>query len=358
MLEQIRNVLIATPGLKGREIANKIGAERSAVNAFLHAHSEHFVQDDSYCWSLVAPSSMEVTFEGGRWVDCDSFESSLARLGSPLDASCEAVAFVLPKECKIFLDAAARFLALCNQLADSGKTTTIDFSECKTTMHYLDRVGFFDHLDLRVEVTPERPNVSKAKIYQGNSSAVVEFGSVDPTSGNKELINQLTDRFVQQSDSRYEVAASTVFGEFIRNIKDHSESQLEGFAALQRYSGRRKHIQTVVSDSGLGIFATLLPSIEAHHPKLFALHNQPDYAQQVVTAVLTQGEISRFGSGRGLGFKSTREQASKFAARLSVRQDHFSIDLQYRSGVVNDIRVVTDLPTIRGTHLCFDFFVD
>ncbi|MCR9261204.1 MAG: ATP-binding protein [Pseudomonadaceae bacterium] len=358
MLQRIKTLLTESPNLKGREIAKEIGEDRKAVNAFLHANAEHFVQDDAYCWRLITPPAMEITFEGDQWVDCDSFEASLKHAGSPLDAPCACVNFVLQKKCKILLDAAARFLALCNQLADDGKATIIDFSECKTTMHYFDRIGFFDHLDERVTVMPNRPNVSKAATYKGNSDAVVEFGSVDPSSGNKELINQLTDRFVQQSDERFEAAASTVFGEFIRNVKDHSESKLEGFAALQKYAGHRKHIQTVVSDSGLGIFATLLPSIEAHHPKLFSLHNQADYAQQVVTAVLTQGEISRFGSGRGLGFKSTRKQAGKFNARLSVRQTNFSIDLQYIGGIVKDIRIANDLPTIRGTHLCFDFFVD
>ena len=73
------------------------------------------------------------------------------------------------------------------------------------------------------------------------------------------------DYIVFITDSKYEAAASTVFGELIGNISEHSEYQLEGFAALQKYGGKRSHIQTVISDGGKGISATLRPSLE---PKL------------------------------------------------------------------------------------------
>jgi len=92
----------------------------------------------------------------------------------------------------------------------------------------------------------------------------------------------------------------------IGNVSEHSETPLQGFTALQKYGGRRKHIQTVVSDSGLGIAVTLKPSLMAHYPSLYKLHNSDDFDLQLVTAVSTEGEISRFGSGRGLGFKSSR----------------------------------------------------
>ena len=100
-----------------------------------------------------------------------------------------------------------------------GKAVTIDFNDCASTLRYFDRIGFIDHLDRRVTVLPKRPPVSGAEIYKGNSQAVVEFGAVDPNGANKILINQLIDRFVQQSADGYETAASTVFGELIGNIQ-------------------------------------------------------------------------------------------------------------------------------------------
>ena len=358
MRAEIEQVLREQPGLKGKEIAKKIGEERKLVNSFLHKNTDHFSQNDNYCWFLSAPSELRVQFEQNQWMDCNSFERSLENNGSPLDLECSSVVFVVPQKCNILLDAAARFLALCNQLAHVNSAVTIDFNDCISTLGYFDRIGFIDHLDMRVVVLPKRPNISKAAKYKGNSLKVVEFGSVDPYEEDKELINQLTNRFVQQSDDKYEAAASTVFGELIGNISEHSKSQLPGFAALQKYSGRRNHLQTVVSDSGLGIATTLKPSLSKHYPTLHRMNNSDNFDLHLVNAVLTKGEISRFGAGRGLGFKSSREQAIKFDARLSVRQCNFSIAIEYVSGQIHDVEQHTNLPSIYGTHLCFDFFVD
>ncbi len=358
MKDKIERVLKKIPGLKGKEIAKKIGEEKRAVNSFLHNNTDYFSQNENFCWFLTAPVELRVQFDQNQWMDCDAFEKSLTSAGSPLDLECASVVFVVPKKCNILLDAAARFLALCNQLAHAGKKVTIDFNDCKSTLDYFDRIGFIDHLDDRVELLPQKPSVSRATIYKGNSQTVVEFGGVDPDREDKELINQLTNCFVQQSDSKYEAAASTVFGELIGNISEHSKSRLHGFAALQKYSGMRNHIQTVVSDSGLGIIATLKPSLKAHYPALHKMHNRDGFDLMIVTAVLTKGEISRFGSGRGLGFKSSREQAIKFDARLSARQSNFSISIDYVNGKLHDIKRHIDLPTIHGTHLCFDFFID
>lgn len=359
MKHNIEQILKITPGLKGREIAKKIGTDKKSVNSFLHAHTDDFIQDNNYGWSLVKPTELRIEFEGNQWLDCNSFETSLGLLDSPLDSKCDVVIFVVLEKCNILLDTAARLLALCNQLVPAGKAVTIDFSDSQPTLTYFDRIGFLDHLDKNVTVLPERPTFSKALRYKGNSEAVVEFGTVDPKKTDKELVNQLTNCFVQQSDSRYEMAAFTVFSELIGNVSEHSETPIQGFAAFQMYSGgRRKHIQTVVSDSGLGIAATLKPSLMEHYPTLHKLHNSDDFDIQLVTAVLTKGNISRFGSGRGLGFKSSREQTVKFDARLSVRQETFSIDIEYKNGDIAHIDKQTELVKICGTHLCFDFFVD
>lgn len=358
MKYKIAQLLRTAPSLKGKEIARRIGESRSAVNSILHAHSNEFAQDDGFCWSLIHPTKLKIEFEENHWMDCASFESSLMEAGSPLDTESDVVIFVIPEKCNILLDAAARFLALCNQLAHAGRTVTIDFNDCNSTFSYFDRIGFIDHLDERVELFPQRPSRSKAHTYRGNSSTVVEFGGVDPGKEDKELINQLTNRFVQQSDSKYEAAASTVFGELIGNISEHSESQLEGFAALQKYGGKRSHIQTVISDGGKGIAATLRPSLEAHYPELHKIHSGGDIDIELVTAVLKKGEISRFGSGRGLGFKSSCKQAAKFDARFSVRQSNFSVSMAYVNGKLHDIQRRVELPTIHGTHICFDFFID
>lgn len=359
MKEKIIKLLKESPNLKGKEIAKKIGDNKKDVNSFLHNHLNEFNQDDNYRWSLVDTKQLIIEFENS-WVDRDSFESSLQKAGSPLDLDCPYVVFVIPENCKILLDAAARLLALCNQLIRSNKNVSIDFRECHSTLSFFDRIGFINHLDNDISVLPQRPAVSRASTYMGNSNAVVEFGAVDTGQINKDLINKLTDRFVQQSHSRYETAAYTVFSELIGNIKEHSCSPISGFAALQRYEGKKKHIQTIVSDSGLGIANTLRPSLAEHYPNLHKLYKDVNIESDVglVKTAMSKGEVSRFGAGRGMGFKSSREQAMKFDAQLSVRQEYFCLDLVYKDGQLIDVKRRLELSKILGTHICFDFFVD
>jgi hypothetical protein len=360
MQKDIERLLQKKPGLKGKEIAKKIGVSKKEVNSFLHSHKDLFVQDDNYGWSVIKSSEFKIELEGNKWVDSNSFEDALIRAGSPLETDCDSIVFVIPEKCNILLDAAARLLALCNQLVFFGKTVTIDFSDCHSTLTYFDRIGFMNHLHKRVTVLPGRPKFSRASKYKGNSDAVVEFGSVDPSQDNKELINHLTDSFVRQSDARYETAASTVFGELIGNVKEHSETPILGFAALQKYEGRKKHIQTVVSDSGLGIANTLRPSLKEHYPGLYKIFREVSIESNVglVIRALSEGEISRFGIGRGLGFKSSREQAMKFDALLTVRQENFGLDFRYKNGELVNINKRLALTKILGTHICFDFYVD
>lgn len=359
MEKTIQDVLQKEPGLKGTKIARKAGIDRRSANSCLHKHKKLFRQDENYCWFLATPSEKILELEN-YWVTGDSFEQSLRDVGCLFDSNTRSVLVKIPEECKIMLIAAARLLALLNQLVSIGKDVTIDLEECASTKFFLSRDGFFDHLDEKVKVVPNRPEVSAAKIYKGNSDTLVEFGAIDLERRNKDLVIQLTERFVQQSDSRFQTAAFTVFSELIGNVSEHSESPIHGFAALQKYGGRRKHIQTVISDSGLGIAETLRPSLKQHYPKLYKLYSKKNTKSdaRLVQTALSKGEISRWGSGHGLGFKSSRAQAMKFDANLSIRQDQFYLNFKYECGLLIGVESELNVPIIKGTHICFDFFVD
>jgi signal transduction histidine kinase len=357
MLKKIREILTKGPGLRGREIAQKAGLDRKEVNSFLHKHKDIFVQDDNYCWSLIGPLMLELD---SYWVTADSFEQSLAKTGCLLSSEAQTISIKIPDGCKIILAAGARLLSLLNQLIHIGKFVTVDLQECADTKSFLSRAGFFDLLDDQVNVIPSRPKFPAAKLFHGNSSALVEFGSIDPKKKNNDLIIQLVDRFVHQSSTRYQTAAATVFGELIGNVVEHSDTPINGFAALQKYEGKKKHIQTVVSDSGLGIAKTLRPSLEEHYGDLYKLYKEETVKSNagLVKTALCRGGISRFGAGRGLGFQSSSGQASKFDAEFSVRQERFYLNFKYKNGELVDIDSRLNIPKILGTHLCFDFFVD
>jgi len=360
MLDEIIEILTKTPAIKAKVIAKKLDVSKKEVNSLLHANIEKFSKDDEFKWSIANSSNLKIELEGDCWVNCSSFENSLLDSGSPLDLNVSSVTFVIPKDCKILLDASARLLALCNQVDKKGTQVIIDFSDCRQTLSFFNRIGFIDQLNEGVSVLPERPDQSTAVDYKGNNSSLVEYGPVDPSQMNKELMTQLTDCFIELSDEKYEMAASTVFSELIGNIKEHSESPLFGFAALQLYRGKRKHIQTVISDSGLGIAKTLRPSLKEHHPNLYKRFGERTDKSDadLVKEVLSKGEISRFGTGRGLGFYSSRKQAVKFNAKYSVRQEIFCLDFIYENGELDEVIEHHGLTKIHGTHLCFDFYID
>jgi len=262
----------------------------------------------------------------------------------------------------LLLEAIAKFLALVNQLMQRNITVSIDMCECDETRNYLNRAGFFDHLNEQITVLPSRPTESLAQKHRGSSESLVEFGSIDPKSTNKALIVNLGKCFVIKSSESYEIVALTIFSELIGNVSEHSESAIEGFAALQYYAPTHmpKHIQTVISDSGLGVSATLRPSLMLNYPKLYEAFGHENVESDIglVRETFSKGNISRFGGARGLGFKSSREQATKFNAKLSIRQETFNVELSYKDGQLNNHRIDRDLTKIHGTHICFDFMID
>jgi len=125
---------------------------------------------------------------------------------------------------------------------------------------------------------------------------------------------------------------------------------------------KKKHIQTVISDSGLGVAPTLRKALKENYHNLHKMYGNENIDSDIglVTEVFLKGGITRHGikSGRGLGFKSSREQAMKFDANLSIRQEVFSIDLLFKDGCLVNKQVSKDLTKILGTHICFDFYVD
>ena len=360
MKESIKKILAIKSPQKAVDIANALGLTRKEVNSFLHKNTVSFFQDEDFKWSVVLGNELIVNLQQKKWIDCESLENSLVVAGSPLDSVCEYITFIIPEKSAILLEASARLLALCNQLVHAGKTVKLDFTACIPTLTYLDRVGVLTQLHDNISVVPEKPKETRALKFAGKSAALVEVGNIDPTKSNKDIIIKLTETFVNLAGEAYKTVAYTIFAELVGNVSEHSQTPIPGFAALQVYSSNRKHIQTIVSDSGLGIATTLRPSLESHYPSLHRQFHTESLSSDIALVIeaISQGEISRFGAGRGLGFKSTTKQAMKFDAKLSVRQETFAVILQFENGELSEVKKFTNLVKINGTHICFDFFVD
>ena len=329
MRDQIRKLLSGRAPLKAKEIAKELSLDRTEVNSFLYNNLDAFKKDDEHRWSLTAGPEIVLTLPD-NWVNADDFEQLLSQSGKLLEDPSQAIRICYPsKNCRTMIDCTARLLAFANQLAARGNKVTCDLTNARSTHTYLDRAGFFDLVHDGVVFMPPRPIGSAAQRYQGQSNTLVEFGVVDLASNDRRvaLINQLTGTFVKRSAEAHKVAAFTVFSELIQNVAEHSKSAVPGFAGLQSYGGIRPHIKAVVSDSGVGIARTLRPALKKHYPGLFEKFGVVSLESDIgiVTEVMKVGGISRKGNdkGRGLGFESSRKQAMKFDAELSVRQEEF-----------------------------------
>lgn len=291
------------------------------------------------------------------WVNARAFDDALAQSGGPHQNKFLDVSIQLPIGCKIMVDAAARLLSLLNQLASTPRRVFLEFNpDDDNAIGYLNRMGFFDYLDKAVVVIPERPAYSSAEIYGGTSSSLVEFVRLNPKNCEETLPGRLADILDQACHGRKDKgrlvgAAFTTFAELIGNVYQHSETDLDGYAALQVYrnSGTAK---VVVSDSGKGIIDTLRPTLK--DPKYRNLSNT-----DLVVEIFRQG-LSRHGSIRGCGLKESASQAIKFKTILDVRLPNCSVHLVpskdgYRT---NTAYCNESLPLLWGTHICFDFKID
>lgn len=361
MLKIVRDFVSQNSGLKARTIATRLGLDRSLVSALLHAHKDTFQQDESSCWSLLAPVELRVEFgvEGKTWLAGKDVEKLLSKTGSPLDAPCQRVVFSLKKGSRMMLEALARLLALSNQLAYAGKAVVLDFTGSPSTATYLDRLGFFDHLNVSIDVLPKRALRGRSKEFRGNNDGVVEFRSINPAQEESEIPRLLERSFVACAGDSYSVAVMTILSELYSNVLEHSGASTPGFAGLQSYKATN-HIQAVISDSGRGIVGTLGPVLEQRYPEVARkVANSKDHAGvTLLKEVFSAGQISQVeAEGRGLGLMRSREFAKKFRARISVRQSDFELCIHHSNDRVTFTHD-TNLVRIEGTHICFDFMLD
>lgn len=359
MLKKLQEILKKTPKLMAKHLAERLGLDKTDVNKVLYANKALFDIDADYKWSAIDDDELIVEFQECSWMSSEIFEKSLSGL-EILDGRHSKIKFIVSTDCKILLEALARLLALCNQLNSLGKKVTIDFSDCKKSIGYFSRIGFFDKLDKKINIKPSRPKNSKAEVYAGNNSNVVELRSIDPINPDRKIPESLKNSFESCAGKNYSQAAFTILSELFGNVQEHSDSKVLGFAALQAYSGKSPRIQTVISDSGLGIVGTLMPVLDKKYPELLEKVNSSgiDVRVALLQEVFSFGGFSKSDDdGRGLGLKRSAGLADKFKAKISVRQETFELRINYVDGKIKFTHAL-NLSRILGTHICFDFLLD
>ncbi len=360
MHSEIIKILAVEEPLKGRDIAKKLDLERKKVNSFLHKNSDFFQQDENSMWSLPDDYSRCIEFPT-RWVTSKDFESSFAKSGDPLVDDCQLVVILIPDGCQILLEASSKLLALCNQLQYAGKDVFIKFDDIGT-FTYLDRCGFLDHLSEEIRTEPERPKISRAVEYKRNNKSVIEIRQIDPNEKDEEIPKEFTEIFVEHTGADFTVLALTIFGELFENVCEHSQTVVNGFAALQKYA---KRIQVAVSDNGIGIANSLKPIFSESYPELKHCFNldDPGSCLDLIEKMLTEGGItSRVSTGEkghgGTGLFRSQGFAQTYSATMLIRQETSEIKMIFKNGELYKTNKVVDMPTILGTHVCFIFNLD
>lgn len=354
MKDKITSILREKSPLKAREIARKIDMDRRIVNQILYANDSIFVKDANDRWSLLVPDELVLEFSFQGWLRPDQFELVLKECGSPLDSACTRIRFALPEGLNILLEAAARLLALCNQLIYEGKSVTLSLPDISVST-YLNRAGFFDLLDLGVAVVPSRPKSSMAQSRQGQNGSLVEVAKIDLANVDINIPHRLREAVGAHANEQRQMGS--ILSELFHNICEHSSSPIPGFAALQLYKrGADPYVSTVFSDNGIGIVGTLWPTLPKETRAL--LESSGKHAGvALIEKIFSDGHLSRLkGAARGLGLKSTSDYAGKFNGSIVVRQETFEVTLSYRKGEKKFSHKL-GLQPLRGTQICVKFYL-
>ena len=292
-------------------------------------------------------------------MNASALEATLGANCEPHKSSNIEIEFRFPAGSKVMIDAGLRLLSLFNQLDFSTHRVRLHFDEGRAgVMGYLNRMGFFDHLSPRIEVLPERPDFSGADVFSGKNTGLVEIARINRDVRDNDLPSRLTNALMRACGKRpdasdLEGAAWTIFAELIDNIFSHSQTPLDGYAALQVYP-RGHRLSVAVSDSGLGIMRTLRPALKQESPVLSRLSDL-----ELLVEIFRQG-VSRYGADRGCGLKGSAAKAMKYRADLDVRLPYIRVLLKpgvqgYRADTAY---CYEQLPLIWGTHICFTFLLD
>jgi len=356
----LKDYIRKNPGLRARAISKDLNLVQAEVSKLLHDSSE-FEQND-YSWYIINQFDLFVELPD-KWLHYKTFEKFLVDTGCLFTGQEKSICIVFPKKCQLMLIIVARLLFLINSLDLSGKEITLDFSKSKKLESYLDRAGFFDALNKSVQVFPERTGLSAAKIYKGNTDALVEFALIEADLDlyDGAIANALTQSFVSNSSQEFSGAAYNLFSELCQNIAEHSNSPIPGIAAFQCYSKASKpHLQVVISDLGDGIANTLRPAL-INKPGLdFDLDAISDF--ELIAKAFTEIGLSQKNigdtDGRGLGLFTSGLAMKKHNAMLFIRQETSQCRLVYENEKFIVKSETLNLSKLPGTHICFQFYID
>jgi len=296
------------------------------------------------------------------WVSSYDFELLLSENKEKIFKGRKNLTFSIPAKTRLPLETIIRLLNTSNQFSSLGYKVKLKFlGKESSTMGYCDRMGVFELLLDNIAVEPKPPKKSRRSIFQNNNGALVEIEVVNAKTLNKKLPQKLADTIINHLDDIDGVNKTklaniyrTIFSELTNNIYEHSQTELDGYVAMQLYkNGLRPRAELIICDSGLGLLETIKPSLKLHNKKY---KDYPDKA--LIAEMLTVGISSKDPTvGGGNGIETCFRHASKMNSDLTIRLH----DQQYRlfkvcehDNLIDAFVPSTDLVHLKGTFICFE----
>lgn len=299
----------------------------------------------------------------GKWISSVELENHLNLVKNTTIDDCTDFLITVPNGGNIMVDAGVRLLSYLNQLSKLGKKVCLNFEDGEDgAFGYMNRIGFFDHLEDDITTIPERPDFSSADIFRGNNSGVLEIISIDPINSPRDsslpttLANKLLSNIVDEEiKASFDTPCYTFFAELVENIYLHSQTKLKGFIAFQVYK-KGTSVKVTVSDSGIGLLTSLRSKIEEHYPQ----YKDADDGK-LIELMFSEG-LSKDGVDKGCGLKTCAKHALKFHATLDVRLPHSRFHLTPLDsrifGYEAQGSITNTTLDFAGTHITLDIGLD
>lgn len=292
------------------------------------------------------------------WVSGYEFEQILKEAKLKLYKNKKALTIVIQSKANAPLNTLIRLLNVANQLSDEGVKVTLNFSgKTNNLLGYCHAIGFLECLSEDISLKTDKPFDKNANIKSTGSSYVSIHkisGLAHDKSLPKKLADKITSAIPNVSDKNrreLNIQFFSLFSELTRNVCEHSETTLDGFAALQVYGGRNTRAEIVVCDSGIGLLESLKPSFKAHNQRYEGLTDL-----QLIQKMLTHGISSKEGDLGGNGlctcFNHARATNSDMHIRLSDTYYHLHKVAEH-SNLESALRVSSELLKLTGTLISF-----
>jgi hypothetical protein len=289
-------------------------------------------------------------------LDVQEFETAIAATG-PLDSRAHAFQFDYTDVSFAPLSSHVHALSLYNQLVQQGATVELVWPD-GSTISYAERMGFFQVLDPRVEVSPTRPAGGLAEIFRASNPTLLELTQIHPGDRAKadQILRLVYDRVASnlagcQDSETVAGRVATVATEVVENIFQWSDTKLPGIIGLQRYP-KGGQFGLTIGDSGMGITA----SLRANQPRL--VEGLADH--EIILRAFRDGLSSRSEAGGGAGLTRCAQIAAQYKGRLLVRTNRTwsKLIVKAKRGGANWNISETNAARIDGTIITFELLLD